>query len=256
MSVLLLRDMAQTSATAASAFCASNLDDILLLLLLFSGADDKRARWHVVAGQYLGFTLLVLASLLGFLGGQFLSQEWTGVLGLFPVGLGVSQIIDSLQASQQGCDQSPVSSDSSTTEIVPAWVQRLGIPCTQMFAVASLTVANGGDNLGLYMPLFAQVNLVQLSTTLVVFFLLVGVWCLTAWRLLQAPGLAGLINRYGQQVVPLVLVGLGLMILVESHTFSSRPLSVMVLSALMAMAWAALRQVQSLTTDLSPNKVG
>lgn len=254
MSMLLLPEMAQASATAASAFCASNLDDIVLLLLLFSGADGKRSRWHVVAGQYLGFTLLVLASLLGFIGGQFLPQEWVGVLGLVPVGLGVSQIIDSINASQRSYGDSLVSTDSSPTENTPMWLPRLGLPCTQMVAVAGLTIANGGDNLGLYMPLFAQSDLLQLSTTLVVFFLLVGVWCLAAWRLLRAPGLADLISRYGQQFVAPILIGLGLLILIESHTFSSRPLAVMVLSALMAMAWPVLRQVQGVATTITPSK--
>jgi hypothetical protein len=47
----LLPELVKASATAVSAFCASNLDDILLLLLLFSGAHGKQARWHVVAGQ-------------------------------------------------------------------------------------------------------------------------------------------------------------------------------------------------------------
>jgi cadmium resistance protein CadD (predicted permease) len=252
----LLPELVKASATAASAFCASNLDDILLLMLLFSGADGKHARWHVVAGQYLGFALLILPSLLGFVGGQLLPQQWIGVLGLLPVALGVSQIIDSLGAPAQCCGEAPGSPGDSLAEITPEWVSQLGLPCTPIIAVAGLTLANGGDNIGLYMPLFTRSNTIQLTTTLIVFFLLVGVWCLAAWRLVHTTGIAGLISRYGQQLMPLVLIGLGLLILIESDTFSFRPLAVMVLSALLAMAISLLHQLQRLAELPIPPEVG
>ncbi len=252
----LLPELVKASATAASAFCASNLDDILLLLLLFSGAQSTHARWHVVAGQYLGFSLLILPSLLGFVGGQLLPQQWIGVLGLLPVALGVSQIIDSLAAPARCCEQGTASPDDSLAGITPEWVTQLGLPCTPIIAVAGLTLANGGDNIGLYMPLFARSNTIQLTTTLIVFFLLVGVWCLVAWRLVHTTGIAGLISRYGQQLMPLVLIGLGLLILIESDTFSFRPLAVMVLSALLAMALSLLHQLQQLGELPTPPEIG
>lgn len=256
MSMALLPEMAGASATAASAFCASNLDDILLLLLLFSGTESRIPRWHVVAGQYLGFSLLVLASLVGFVGGQLLPQAWIGICGLFPIGLGVSQFLDSLNTSDSSCIKRPGSAVASLTESSRLWMRQLGLPCSQMVAVAGLTLANGSDNLGLYMPLFAHTNPVQLTTTLVVFFMLVGVWCLVAWSLVRTPGIADLISRYGQNLVPLILIGIGLLILMESHTFSSRPLAVVVLSVLMAMAWSVLRQLQQLSETLTPPNAG
>jgi cadmium resistance protein CadD (predicted permease) len=53
--------------TGAVAFSATNIDDIVFLTIFFSQAGH---RWHVVIGQYLGFTPLVLVSLIGFFGGQ------------------------------------------------------------------------------------------------------------------------------------------------------------------------------------------
>ena len=255
MGMVLLPEMAQASATAASAFCASNLDDIVLLLLLFSQGKSSRSHWHVVAGQYLGFSLLVLASLFGFVGGRVLPHDWIGVFGLIPVALGVSQFLDILNSLPEGSEDAPPLTDDVLGHPSPEWLRQLGLPWSPMAAVAALTVANGGDNVGLYFPLFAQANPVQLSTILVVFFLLVGVWCLAAWRLVQAPALADLISRHGRQLVPVVLIGIGLLILVESQTFSNRPLAVIVLSALLAMAWSVLRQLQHGITVITPSKV-
>lgn len=233
-----------TLITAASAFCASNLDDILLLLLLFSAATSLQSRWHVVMGQYLGFSVLVSASLLGYVGGQFLPTPWVGLLGLLPISLGVSQIIDNLDPSDQ--------SDSQTNHAsMPSWLECLGVPSGQVVAAAGITIANGGDNLGLYMPLFARCNGFQLTLTLIVFALMVGLWCAIAWRLIQAPAIADLISRYGQPLVPLLLIVLGLVILFNSHTLANRNLSVLVISGIAAMVLSLLRQLHQVSLVLS-----
>ena len=237
-------DLAATLATAASAFCASNLDDILLLLLLFSTATSLRSRWHVVIGQYLGFSVLVGASLLGYVGGQFLPTPWIGVFGLLPISLGVSQIIDNLEPADQ-------SGSRSIDASMPSCLERLGLPCGQAVATAGITIANGGDNVGLYMPLFARCTGPQLTLTLLVFALMVGVWCAMAWRLIQAPSMADLINRYGQPAVPLLLIVLGLVILFDSHTLANRNLSVLVISGIAAMVVSLLRQLHQVSLVLS-----
>ena len=237
-------DLVATLATAASAFCASNLDDILLLLLLFSTATSLRSRWHVVIGQYLGFSMLVGASLLGYVGGQFLPTPWIGVLGLLPISLGVSQVIDNLEPADQSDSQ-------SIDAAMPSWLQSLGLPAGQAVATAGITIANGGDNVGLYIPLFARCTGPQLVLTLLVFSLMVGLWCAMAWRLLQAPAVADLINRYGQPAVPLLLIVLGLVILFDSHTLANRNLSVLVISGITAMAVSLLRQLHQVALVLS-----
>ena len=245
---MMLPDMAQASVTAATAFGASNLDDIMLLLLLFSRADTRLERWHVVAGQYLGFALLVLASLLGFVSGQLLPHDWIGLLGLVPIWLGMFQVIDNLNGWPDSSDPSLPAAHAGLAQHPTTWLHRLGLPWSQIVAVAALTIANGGDNLGLYVPLFAQANSLQLSTILVVFLLLIGLWCLAAWSLVRAPAVADLIQRYGQPLVPVALISLGLLILAHSQTFANRPLAVVVLAVLMAMAWSVLRQLQSTST--------
>src|SRR5215469_1349489 len=75
--------------TGAIAFSATNLDDILFLTFFFSQTARK---WHVVVGQYLAFTALILVSLVGFFGGRILPHEWIKLLGIAPIFLGVKKL--------------------------------------------------------------------------------------------------------------------------------------------------------------------
>jgi cadmium resistance protein CadD (predicted permease) len=56
-----------------------------------------------------------------------------------------------------------------------------------------------------------------------VFFLMVGVWCAIAYLLTRQPTIAQVLSRYGNAVVPFVLIGLGLFILYERGTFRLLP---------------------------------
>lgn len=205
-----------TLLTAMGAFMATNLDDILLLLLFFSQISQRRDALAIVAGQYLGIGLLVLVSLSGQLGRSFLPGPWLGLLGLLPISLAVSRWLDT--DPNGGAE-----SDTAT-------------PAAGALAVAALTLANGSDNIGVYLPLFARANAGQALLTLGVFAVMIGLWCLLAWWLVQAPGLGDLLRRHGPRLMPAVLVALGLVLLIEAHTFAHRGLALLALLALAAMA--------------------
>lgn len=83
-----------------------------------------------------------------------------------------------------------------------------------------MTFANGGDNLGIYIPLFASSTLAELLLTVALFLVLVAVWCVVGWRLTQQPQVAASLARCGHVVMPLVLIGLGVYILIEQDVLS------------------------------------
>jgi len=56
-----------------------------------SNSDALRVH-HVVLGQLVGFTLIVLVSLCGYALGHFLQRPWIGLLGLLPIVLGVKEL--------------------------------------------------------------------------------------------------------------------------------------------------------------------
>ena len=87
----------------------------------------------------------------------------------------------------------------------------------QTFKVAAVTSANGGDNIGVYMPLFATSGLAGMLVIVAVFLVVIGVWCLAGYTLARQPVVAAAMSRYGHMVVP---IGFGVIILLESGAFS------------------------------------
>ena len=199
--------------TAIVAFATTNIDDIFLLMLFFSQVNATFRPQHIVTGQYLGFAVLVGVSVLGYFGTLAIPHTWIGLLGLVPIALGTRKLLKretespkttpSVASSMQGKPESTLSS----------------LIHPQTISVASITIANGADNIGIYVPLFARGSLWHLGITTIVFFLLVGLWCFLGASLGRHPTIAQVLDRYGHVLVPFILIGLGIFILVESGIF-------------------------------------
>jgi cadmium resistance protein CadD (predicted permease) len=89
----------------------------------------------------------------------------------------------------------------------------------QTYHVAAVTVANGGDNIGIYIPLFANSSAIELIVILVIFLVMLGLWCWLAFYLARHPAVAPPLTRYGSILVPYILIGLGLFILIENGSY-------------------------------------
>ncbi|MFB2978190.1 cadmium resistance transporter [Microseira sp. BLCC-F43] len=100
----------------------------------------------------------------------------------------------------------------------------------QTLSVAGVTFANGSDNISIYVPLFANSSWQNLLIILNVFFTLVGILCFTAYKLTHLRDLAQLLTRYGHNLVPVILIGLGAFILIESGVVSF-------ITARVSLAW-------------------
>ncbi|MBE9211036.1 cadmium resistance transporter [Nostoc sp. LEGE 06077] len=203
------------------AFTATNIDDIMILLLLFSQVDVNFRRRHIIFGQYLGFIAIIIASLPGFFGGLVVQREWIGLLGILPIAIGLMQLLNREQETIEIQEVNTEFKQHSPVNSVLSLI--LSILHPQTYKVAAVTIANGGDNISIYIPLFAGQNLASLGVILSVFFLMVGVWCAIAYLLSQHTTIASLFSRYGKVIVPFVLIGLGLFIMYERGTFNLLP---------------------------------
>jgi cadmium resistance protein CadD (predicted permease) len=181
-------------------FAVTNIDDLLILALFFGQAVGHRGGTvRVVAGQYLGFGAILAASIIGALGAGLLPEPIIPYLGLLPLLLGIRAGVQAWRDRRDGGDDNaPTASDG------PA-----------VLAVAAVTLANGGDNIGVYVPVFANVGAGGLVVFAVVFLALVAVWCLAGRLLTAHPVIARALSRWGHVVLPVVLIGIGLLILVE-----------------------------------------
>ncbi|MEH2196171.1 MAG: cadmium resistance transporter [Nostoc sp.] len=202
-----MSDLVTAITTGITAFTATNIDDIVVLTLLFSQISKTFRNRHILAGQYLGFAALIVVSLPGFFGGMIIPQDWIRLLGLMPIIIGVSGLL-------KREEDSPEEAEPSCPSIVSSFLS------PQTCNVAAIAFANGSDNISVYVPLFANSELDSLLVILSVFFSLVGVWCYTAYKLTYLPAIANFLTENGNTFVPCILIGLGVFIVTENVTWT------------------------------------
>lgn len=187
---------------AIGLFVTTNLDDLFILLAFFS-APKFRPR-QVALGQMLGIATLYAVSVAASLLALVISPVYTGFLGLLPIGIGIKKILE-----LRSCGESD--DDDQATEKRSRW---------NVLTVAAVTISDGGDNLSVYIPVFATRSHGEVAAIGVVFALMTLVWLRAAFWLTSHRTLGAPIRRYGHRVVPFVLVGLGCYILYAAGTSS------------------------------------
>lgn len=174
-------------------FAATDIDDIVILTLFFVAArtTGRPRPWQIVAGQYVGIGALALASAVVAAGLLVVPDPWTGLLGLLPIVLGVR----ALRRSDE---------DDTPTVV------------TGTLGVAGVTIANGADNVAVYVPVFRALGVADSAVFLLVFALLIALWCAVGAWLGGHPRVVRLVERAGHWLVPTIFIGIGVVILVSS----------------------------------------
>lgn len=204
-----------------TSFVATNIDDIVILTIFFMQVNATFRRRHIVFGQYLGFIALIIASLPGFFGGLIVPKAWIGILGLVPIAIGISQLVN---REKEENEVQVVSGEFNSLKANNFMMSALAsFLSPQTYKVAAVTFANGGDNIGIYVPLFANSNLSSLLVILSVFFVMIGVWCYIAYLLTRHSTTAHVLTHYGQVIAPFILISIGIYILIESGTYRLLP---------------------------------
>ncbi|MBA2813667.1 cadmium resistance transporter [Streptomyces sp. KM273126] len=188
---------------AIGLFAVTNIDDILILSLFFAqGAGHRGSARRVVIGQYLGFAAILAVAVAAAFGATFLPEAAIPYLGLLPLALGLRAAWQAWQRQGEDDDEQAV------TETGP-----------RVLEVAAVTFANGGDNIGVYVPVFTTAGVGGMSVYAVVFLILVAVWCFAGRFFATRPVVAKALSRWGHILLPLVLIAIGLLILVEGGAF-------------------------------------
>lgn len=189
---------------AIGLFLATNIDDIIVLSLFFArGAGQRGTTARILVGQYLGFAAILAASVLVALGaGAFLPTEVIPYFGLIPLGLG-------LWAAWQAVRRRGTDDDDMKLE-----GKKVGV-----WTVAGVTFANGGDNIGVYVPVFLNVGPAATLAYCIVFLALVAVLVSLAKFITTRKPIAELLERWEHILFPIVLIGLGVFILISGGAF-------------------------------------
>jgi cadmium resistance protein CadD (predicted permease) len=91
--------------TSILAFAATNIDDLFILTLFFG--NKKYSSSTVFSGQLAGIGILILISLAGSVIGNFINVQYVGLLGLFPIYLGVKQLLSLRHAGKEEAETAP-----------------------------------------------------------------------------------------------------------------------------------------------------
>lgn len=129
---------------------------------------------------------------------------YPALLGAVPLALGLRELWALRQASGEAA------TEASDLRAAEGRLERR--THSQAVAVAAVTVANGGDNVGVYIPLFAR-EPALIPAYAAAFGALTALWCFAGYRLVQNPIVGTQLRRYGHVALPLVLIALGLWIL-------------------------------------------
>ncbi|MBD2330009.1 cadmium resistance transporter [Alkalinema sp. FACHB-956] len=206
--------------TGVAAAFATTFDDNIYLTLFFSKVDRSFQPRHVVIGEYVGFTVLVGVSLVGFLGRLVIPEIWIGLLGLLPVMIGISQLATLSQQDQhtiQTVSSPPqLRSEKSHRSLPSLWKT---LHDRQTYQVSAVTITNGGNNIGIYVPLFAGSTLPHLGIILSVCYATVGLWCFLSYHLTRQPKIAFAAARYARKIFPFILMWLGMRILIDNESY-------------------------------------
>jgi cadmium resistance protein CadD (predicted permease) len=192
----------QFIVTSIIAFISTNIDDTFILMLFFG--NRKFSTREIILGQFLGIGTLITVSLVLSLIGLVVGKAYIGFLGVIPIYLGLRGVIYLFKKKVEE-DENPVGDSAGKSNVM---------------VVAGVTIANGGDNVGIYVPLFAALEWTHKITMISVFLIMTGVLCIAARYLTAHPFIAKGIERYGHLITPFVLILLGAFIIYESGTLS------------------------------------
>jgi cadmium resistance protein CadD (predicted permease) len=121
------------------AFVATNIDDTFVLILLFS-IKSLMAR-TVIIGQLLGIVFLVVISSFAALLALAIPAFVIGFMGFIPIIIGIKRLIK--------------------IRGKPETIHATKKENLSFLSVTAITISNGGDDIGVFTPLFAKYNTVE-----------------------------------------------------------------------------------------------
>ena len=194
---------------AAAAFVGTNIDNCVVTMAMVAGAPLERSH-RIAIGQIVGFIILVAAAAAAAAVLYELSPAVVGLLGLVPLAIGVRGLVGLRAAGPPG-DAATVPRRRRASD------RAVGRSLT---AAALVTIGAGGDNLAAYIPLFRVGGTANLLAIVAVFA--AGEVAVTAIVLAggRHPRTRTSMTRLGVVAVPVLLCGIGVLVMVEAGTFS------------------------------------
>jgi cadmium resistance protein CadD (predicted permease) len=193
------------------AFVATNVDDLLFLMIFF--ANRRFPVSQIVLGQYIGMGLLIAVSLIGLLIALVVPSNLIGLVGLFPIAIGIKELLELRKNNEN---------DKNDEELHRLHLRGKKILAYTPFLTVAAVTFSGGEEIGIYASLFATNNeFGEIITLVAVSMALTGIWCGIANYLVYHSFLADHFRRISKNILPFVLIGLGIYILTDAFLLQS-----------------------------------
>ena len=174
--------------TSISLFIATNVDDLLLLIMFFALYNLRKTRQQIIVGQYIGMgTLITISIVISYTIGRLnlFDLKW---LGIIPIILGVKTFFE----KEEGGESFAENNKSLVSQVVV------------------LTLLNGTDNIAVYVSLFSPLQIEGILLSVSVFLIMTALWCLLAMNLVRHQKMREKLIKYKRFLVPVVLIYVGL----------------------------------------------
>lgn len=168
--------------------------DTFVVLTAFCADEDYRLG-EVLIGHVAGFSLGITAAVVGAFAAAGLLQEWTYLLGVVPLTLGVWGLL-----------RTHPDAELPETPEIPEPVSNVGV-------VTMAGVGLSGENVAVYVPFFAGLTKVELAAVVALYVVAAGVVFLLAAGVVRLLPDARTPAWVDDWLVPVVLVAVGVYVL-------------------------------------------
>ena len=189
-------------AEAIGLFISTDLDDVLVLLAFF--ANPRFRVRQIVAGQFIGIAILYAISIVGSWVSFIIPRAFIGLLGLVPIAMGIRSAWMLWKRERSGAKLKPPEEHTYLATVV-----------------TGMTLANGADNVSVYVPFFALRSGPDIALTGVVFGVMTALWLGLAYWLTRHSAIGLTVRRYTRVLIPFVFVALGLMIIYQAGSITA-----------------------------------
>jgi len=191
-----MTDVLAIIAVTSGAFIGTNLDNLLLLVALYSRYEKHTGT--VAFGYMSGMVLIGVISLVIGFGGDFIPVNYLGLLGVIPMFMGLVGLLQLFRRKP--------------AEAVTGFTVETSLK-TVFIAVLLTQLSNGADTVITFSVFLADSTPATDYLISLTFLAMVVLFSWVAFYALKHRGLSDFLDRYGPYVTPFILILVGLYII-------------------------------------------
>lgn len=199
--------------TSIIAYVSTEIDDLLVLFVLFSRTKERDERVAVVVGKFVGLALITCCCSLFAVYISHIPGKYIGLLGCIPAAIGVKVALTHKNAAAVDAAVTQKEQTAGAQKNISALV---ALVCETVV----VTLASSGDNIAIYIPFFTSLHGLEFLLMALVFVVMQSLWCAVAILVVNSGSVQKIINRWYRVIVPVLFILLGVYILFKNGTIA------------------------------------